>query len=413
MGRPLEVLLLAGARMIAALLGFAAIWQLAHALDAVSLGLWSMLLALHGYGLQIAEFGLRSVVTATAGASATGAAGLLLSYLRLRIVLAAIVWVLLVAASSLLMPATWPASGILFLSLFAIACQFDWIPLARGDGGRAARLHLVRPAAFLLLTTVVAAGGAGLTGAALAFTGAWIAASLASLPALRILPERRCAAGGAPERNLLRAGWPLCLLGLSGQAQYGLDLLLAGLFLGPAAASRYYLAHAATLAGLVFANAAGQLVLARIGGHRRQGGEMHATILRATLSTLLIGLLLAAVLQFLAVPFLERFAGAHFRTLHAVVPWLLPWFVLQHGTAILQAALAATARGRAALFANLAMASALVPALMLATLSGDLRLFALARGAGELVRLAALLRSLRRDGGVAQERQAGDVRRAA
>ena len=73
---------------------------------------------------------------------------------------------------------------------------------------------------------------------------------------------------------------------------------------------------------------------------------------------------------------------------------LLPWFLLQHPTTLLQGALAGIGAGERVLRANLAMLLGLVPALALAALSGSLILFALARGVGEMARLGALFRAL-------------------
>jgi hypothetical protein len=73
---------------------------------------------------------------------------------------------------------------------------------------------------------------------------------------------------------------------------------------------------------------------------------------------------------------------------------LLPWFLLQHPTTLLQGALTAAGRGRCVLRCNLVMVTALAPALALAAASGSLLLFAAARAVGEAARLAALLAAL-------------------
>jgi len=79
----------------------------------------------------------------------------------------------------------------------------------------------------------------------------------------------------------------------------------------------------------------------------------------------------------------------------AALWWLLPWFLLQHLTTLLQAGLTAAGRERAVLRANLVLLLALAPGLALAALGGSLAGFAAARSAAELARLAALGIALR------------------
>ncbi len=86
--------------------------------------------------------------------------------------------------------------------------------------------------------------------------------------------------------------------------------------------------------------------------------------------------------------------GAEHAAAVPVLLWLLPWFVLQHPTTVVQSALTAAGREAAVLRANLLAVAVLVPALALAAAGGSLEGFALARLAAELARLAALLLTL-------------------
>jgi hypothetical protein len=105
------------------------------------------------------------------------------------------------------------------------------------------------------------------------------------------------------------------------------------------------------------------------------------------------GLLTLALLA-LGPPLLPLLFGRDHAAAGTTLLALLPWFLLQHPTTLLQGALAAAGRGDRVLRANLAMLAALAPALAAAALSGSLAAFALARAAGEAARLAALLLAL-------------------
>jgi hypothetical protein len=61
-----RLLTLGAARGLASIMGFAALLVVARALSPEQLGLWSLALAVQGYALHFAEFGLRSAVTAEA-----------------------------------------------------------------------------------------------------------------------------------------------------------------------------------------------------------------------------------------------------------------------------------------------------------------------------------------------------------
>jgi len=385
---------LGGARALAALCGFAAVVLLARGLGPYEFGVWSLLLAVHGYALQFGELGLRSVLTAEAGAAPPRARALLPSYLALRTAASILAWLVALAVTALQAPAFLVPVALVFASLLPAALQFDWIPLARGRAFLAAFLFLARPTGFLLLLLPWALLGGDLRQLALLYLLGWTLAAAAALPALRLLPERGVPPA-RPARILLRRGLPLCVTNLSSQAQYTLDLLVAGAVLGAAAVGEFYLAHAIAMAGLVFANAAGQLALARMSPLARRpaafGLRLRGELRVVTVTALSLGAAMILVAPWL-VPL--AFGDAYPRTPLLLV-WLLPWFLLQHLTTLLQGTLAAVGRERRVLAGNLAMLAVLVPGLAVAAWIGDLRGFAAARALAELARLLTLHRAVR------------------
>ena len=118
---------------------------------------------------------------------------------------------------------------------------------------------------------------------------------------------------------------------------------------------------------------------------------------RADLAHLLAVAAPAALAMALLAPLLvPALFGAEHAGAALALCWLLPWFLLQHVTTLLQAALTAAGREAAVLRANAVGIAVLLPALVLAAGVSALPAFALARSAAELARLAALLPALRR-----------------
>ncbi len=397
---------LGGARAVAALCGFAAVVLLARGLGPYEFGVWSLLLAVHGYALQFGELGLRSVLTAEAGASPSRARALLPSYLTLRTAASTLAWLAGFVFTALHAPVFLVPVALVFASLLPAAVQFDWIALARERAVLASLLFLVRPAGFLVLLLPWSLLGGDLGQLALLYLLGWILAAAFALPALRLLPR-----GGAPPprpvRTLLRRGLPLCITNLTSQAQYTLDLLVAGAVLGAAAVGEFYLAHAIAMAGLVFANAAGQLALARMSPLARRPAAFGLR-LRGEIRIVAVTALSLGAAMILLAPWLVPFAfGDAYPRTPLLLVWLLPWFLLQHPTTLLQGTLAAVGRERRVLAGNLAMLAVLVPALAVAAWTADLRAFAAARALAELARLLTLHRAVRgplaRAGGAPRE----------
>ena len=386
--------LLALARAGASLLGLGAVLLIARALPPAELGRWSLALAVQGYALHLGEFGLRGVVTTEAARAGGRLPELLARYLRLRLAmtLAALAVTLLACA------AWWPGElflvGMVTASLLPIALQLDWLALGAGRDRLAAALLLVRPVAFLTLLALLP-GPPGVLAIAVCWLAAWLMAALASWTCLD--RPAGTAPGAVPAAGtMLRRGASLALVTLSNQAQLSADLLAVGLILGPDAAGDYYLAGQVLVAALVFANAAGQIALARLPALAQAPDRLRAAV-RADLARLLAVAAPAALAMALLAPLLvPALFGAEHAGAALALCWLLPWFLLQHVTTLLQAALTAAGREAAVLRANAVGIAVLLPALVLAAGVSALPAFALARSAAELARLAALLPALRR-----------------
>jgi O-antigen/teichoic acid export membrane protein len=385
---------LGGARALGAVLGLLAMLQLAPAAGPSVLGQWSMLLAVQGWALHLAECGLRSVVTAEGASTAGGPRRLLPVYVGTRLLLAGAVSGALLAAASRLAPETLPALALVLTSLVAIALQLDWLALVDDRPVLAGALLLVRPTAWCLL---LAFAGAPLELDQLAalFALAWALAALASWP---LLPAARGPDGSAPPLTavrMLRLGLPLALVTLGNQGLLAADLFLVGLVLGAERAGAYYLATSLVVAGLVFANAANQAATARIGAIRSDLPAARAELGRQLRIATGLGLGLALAAAFLGPPLVPRLFGPAFAETEPIFSALLPWLLLQHPSAVLQGALAGARGQRPLLLANLAMAAAFAAALGPALLAGSTIGCALARSFAEIARLVVLVRAAR------------------
>lgn len=379
-----------GSRALAAGLGLVATILIARGLEPRGLGLWSMALAVQGLALHLGEAGLRSILTVEVAARPEAGRALLRRYLGLRLAISTGVIALAVLSARLLGIAEWPYLALLLTSLWPIALQLDWLPLAHGRTGEAGLLLLVRPVAFVLLLLALPLGGDP-ERLALLFLAAWWVAAAVTWPWLRLVPKA-AATGGAPgRRRLLRLALPVAAATVASQLLLSVDLLLVGARFGPAVAAQYYLASAILVAGLVVANGLGQAALARLGA----AGSGFRAALEADIRLVGAVAALAAVTVLGVVPHLLPLAfGATYAPAASLLAWLLPWFVLQHATVVLQAGMTAARLGDRQLRAALWTVASLVPGLALAWWSEDLRLFALARGAAELVRVLALWHGL-------------------
>lgn len=376
------------ARGIAAVLGLAAVLLVAHALTPDQLGHWSLALAVQGYALHLGEFGLRSVVTTEAGRAGARLPGLLRRYLSLRLTLSFVTVGAVTLGTMLARPQDAALIGLVTLSIVPIALQLDWLALVDDRARLAATLLLARPAAFLVLVGLCRAD---LTPASVAtcYLAAWALSAVASWSALRRSSAQH--AGSLPmPTDMLRRGAVLALVTITNQAQLSADLLVVGWSMGAASAGDYYLAGQIVVATLLFANASGQIALARLPEIAREPPRFKAAL--STEARHLLGLAapIALGLGIAAPSLLPPLFGQEHAGAVTALWWLLPWFLLQNLTTLLQAGLTAAGREHLVLRANLALLLALAPGLALAALGGTLGGFAAARSAAELARLVAL-----------------------
>ena len=385
---------LGGGRALAALVGFLAVGICADALGPSELGRWSVLLAIHAHALHLTELGLRSVVTAEAGYAGGGYAALLGRYLGLRLVACAFAGVVGLSVTAMAAPEMLGAAALVASTLFAIALQLDWLALAGGRPFEAGALLIVRPAVMLALLLAVP-GISTASDLAAIFATAWWLAAAASWITLR--RDRELPVSPMPTATLLRLGLPLLLVTLMSQAQLGLDILIIGTLFGSTDAGHYFLAAAIVGAGLVAANAIGQLATARMASLRDREGEFRVALLGELRATGLLALLAACALATLAPLAIPWVFGERYEPTVTLVIWLLPWLVLQSLSTVAQGALTAVRRQPDLLRANIGLVLSLAVLLPLAVWLDALQAFAVVRAVAESVRLALLLRPFARD----------------
>lgn len=341
--------------------------------------MWGTALAVQGWALHLGELGLRSVATSEAARRPAALPALLRTYLSLRLLISALVVAAVGAAA--LAPAAVDVTLLVTLSILATALQLDWVPLTQGREARAAALLLARPTAFLLLALIVLPHEPG-TLAAL-WLAAWCVAAAVSWHRLQLEGDDPA----LPSGLLLRRGLPLATVTLLNQTQLGLDIVIVGLVLGAAPAGDYWLASQMAVAGLVVANAANQMALARLAAVARAGfiGALMAQLRLVTAAGIALAFLAAA-----AAPAVPLLFGSEHGGAGDILWWLLPWLVLQHPSAVLQGALAALGRGREVLLASVAGAVALAAGVAVAVALADPRAFALSRALAEAARLGLL-----------------------
>ena len=362
---------------------------LARALSPEQLGHWSLALAVQGYALHLGEFGLRAVVTTEAAPAGRHLPELLARYLRLRLALTALALAVVLGGCALWRPNDLPLVALVTLPILPIALQLDWMALVDDRVGLAAVLLLVRPLAFVALL-VLWRGRLDLYLTGACFLASWTMAAAASWMTLR-RPATNHIGSVSASSLMLRRGGRLATVTVTNQLQLNADLVAIGWTVGAAGAGNYWLASQVLVAGLLFANAAGQVALARmpvlVGDRDRFGHAVEGEMARI----LCLAVPAAAVAAFASPWLLPPLFGEEHAVVASVLLWLLPWFVLQHPTTVLQAALTAAGRETCVLRANLVAVTVLLPALAVAAATSSLAAFALARSFAEAARLAVLV----------------------
>lgn len=385
--------LLGAARGGASLLGFVGVMLVARTLTPDELGHWSLALAVQGYALHAGEFGLRSVVTTEARCAGKLLPVLLRRYLGLRLALSSAALAAVTLAATLASPEHIWLLALVTLSILPMALQLDWLALADDRAGLAALVLVLRPSMFLGLVALCLTALTPTT-MALCYLASWATAATVSWTALRRSSYEHD--GRLPTScGMLRRGAALALVTLTNQIQLSADLLVIGWALGAASAGDYFLATQILVAGLMFANASGQLALARLPELLGQPGRFVDCLAADARRLLWAACGIAAGLALLGPALLPVLFGPEHAESTPALLWLLPWFVLQHPTTLLQAALTAARRERAVVWANIVMLLALGSGLALAAGGATLGGFAVARSVAELARLTCLYLAMR------------------
>lgn len=389
-----RILTMGGSRALVACLGFIATILIARALSPAMFGIWSMGLVVQGLALHLGEAGLRSVTTVEIARMPDLARYYLHRSIGLRLLISTAV----IAATSLgcwtasrigVGSGDWRLTALLSTTLWPIALQIDWLPLALGRNRLTAGLLLVRPAVFVLLLLALPAVDDPMRLAWL-FIAAWWLAAAATWPCLCLASRSDASRDGLAWPRLLRLALPIGAGTVASQALLGLDVILVGTRFGAADAAYYYLASAVLIAGLVVANGLGQTTLARMGARAGDapafrlalGADLHLVAGVAAV----IGVAAASLAPLL----LPLAFGRAYAPAAGLMLWLLPWFVFAHVTTILQAAMAAGRAGDRLLQANLWTVLGFAAALAVAWRVETLWAFALARGLAEGLRLVLL-----------------------
>ena len=405
---------LAGGRALAALIGFGSVVFLASILSPAAVGAWSIMLAIQGYALQVSDHGLRTVVMAESSKPGHGARGYLPAYLATRLTITACVYAVTCLFTWIVYPDWLGAIALLLVSLFAVALFLDWLALVEDRYQIASILLVVRPAIFLIALLVLQTG---LTLDLLAglFAGAWIIAAATSWLLLNVpttLALRRwvqphhqtrlrigstldqAPPGPMSVNAMVRAGRPIMLAQLIGQAMVNLDLVVVGVVLGLAAAGQYFLAAAMATAGLVVANAAGQIANARLGRLIREPKLFDAELIEESTYLAWLATGFVVLLAHLANPLVAVFFGDAYAHAATLLIAMLPWFWLAHQSALLQAALAVRQMQQVLLLVALQAAMVLLVGLMISSIWQAALVFAGLRGVVEGARVWLLTRHL-------------------
>jgi O-antigen/teichoic acid export membrane protein len=259
---------------------------------------------------------------------------LLRRYLGLRLLLSLAALGAVVLGTAVAHPQDALLIGLVTLSILPVALQLDWLALIDDRAGLAASLLLVRPLAFLAL---VGLWPGELTAVRLAscYLASWCLAAVLSWAALRRGAPAH--AGDVPSpASMLRRGAALAAVTLTNQAQLSADLLVVGWSLGAAAAGDYYLASQIATSALLFANASGQIALARLPALADDPKRLAAALGVEARQLLSFACPAALALGLLAPSLVPALFGAEHGGAAAALLWLMPWFLLQHLTTLLQ-----------------------------------------------------------------------------
>lgn len=322
-----------GSRLLLTGMSFISSMLIARALGAEQLGEFSLITGVFAYVSIFADFGLRSTITAEASRRGN-ADSVIPIYIKLRLVIATFLYAATLTAVWLFYRQHIQSTALIMLSIFFSALQFDWILIVNRQYQTAGWIAITRGAAYLLL--IVASmhfWHLTLDVLALIFLFSWIIAALCSWIAAIRWSRSQLSRNDEPvpdSAQLLKKGGPVLGATLVSQALQNADLLWVGHIFGTSDAGQYYLASSVIGAGLVFANATGQLA-----------NSQYATIKDAPISVgeklksdirllLIITSVVSVVLYVTAPHLVPTIFGNAFSTAGRLILSFLPYLILYH-----------------------------------------------------------------------------------
>lgn len=324
---------LGGSRLAIAFVSFAATALIARALGPEDFGVFSLLLGTYAYLAIAGEFGMRSIATSEASHGQSIAA-VYPSYLRVRLTISAM-------ALALTLPCVWWVepnylleAALIMASVLIIPWQLDWVLIVKRHYALAAWATAARWLFWLaligcamLLNTLNLAILAGL------FLLSWVLGNSVSILLVKHKNIRLHDTNTPDPHNfgsLIALGWPVFGMTIITQVLLNADLLWIGHHFGAESAGYYYLATAIVTAGLIFANAMGQIANSEY-ARLRDNPEAVAHKLVSDLRLVgAIALALALGLYFVAPPLLPLIFGDEYQPAIAVVLALIPYAVTYH-----------------------------------------------------------------------------------
>lgn len=262
----LNLVNLGGSRLAVTVLSLLSSILIARNLGADQLGIFALITGSFAYISIISEFGLRSTITVESSRR-HDVGSVFGTYLILRIMMAAVAYVLTMTAVQLLYPAYLEPIAAVMLSIFFLAMQVDWILLVNKNYAAAGWVSLTRWLAYLCLTTIVVHfSKLDINSLAYVFLFSWVILTFFSwLAVVRTSGAPWSRAKMLPPKMpaLMKTGGPILGATLASQALQNADLLWIGKTFGPTDAGYYYMANSIITATLFFANAMGQIAMTR------------------------------------------------------------------------------------------------------------------------------------------------------
>ncbi len=368
-------LLLTGMSLLSSIL-------IARGLGAEQLGMFALITAAFAYVSIFSEFGLRSTITAEASRrNDTGA--VFAPYIRLRLLIATLAYTATLAVTGLFYPAYFKPTALIMLSIFFFALQIDWILLANRQYQTAGWISMTRWMAYLaLIAMAMQFWHIDINVIAYIFLCSWMVGALSSwLAVIRNGGSLKPRPGTiAPdEKQLLKSGAPVLGATLISQALQNSDLLWAGKTFGASDAGHYYLASSVIGAGLIFANAIGQMATVQYAPLRNDPEKIIAK-LKSDIWLMLSISLIVSIVIYAASPLARLLFGDEYFDVVTLIRRFIPYLILYHIWSLYFFIFIAIGLEKPLLKVNLATASLIPPLLILTTTLAGLNELAIAKG---------------------------------